>query len=49
MDVLVTIALVVAVIFCALPGFMAWSFYSGGRKHASAKRHVVRHTQPAKA
>ena len=32
MDVLVVVALAVAVVFCALPGIMAWSFYFGGKK-----------------
>jgi hypothetical protein len=49
MDALVLLALAVAVVICALPGIMAWSFYSRGRKRASEKRQVLGHTQPAKA
>jgi len=49
MNVLEVLTMVIAVIFCALPGIMAWSFYSRGGKQASEKRQVLRHTSPAKA
>jgi len=49
MDGLVIIASAVAVIFCALPGVMAWHFYAGGKqKRSTEARRVIRHTQPAK-
>ena len=48
MDLLLTLALAVAIIVCALPGVMAWRHYFGSRKHASVKRPVLRHA-PAKA
>jgi hypothetical protein len=49
MDGLVILALAVAGIICALPGIMAWNFYSSSRKRASEKKQVLSHTQPANA
>lgn len=49
MDALVVLALVVAVVFCTLPGILAWRYYSSGEKRTAEKRHVIHQTQPAKA
>jgi hypothetical protein len=47
MNALEILAMVVAIIVCVLPGIMAWSYHFGGRKQASEKRQVLRHTTPA--
>jgi hypothetical protein len=49
MNALEILAMVIAVVICALPGIMAWRFYSGSRKRTAEKRQAIRNTQPAEA
>ena len=49
MDFVVTLALVVAVVLCTLPGILAWRFYSIHKKQVSEKRQAVRRIQTAEA